>query len=257
MAKKRAITVMAHRGYSAKYPENTMLAFEKALEAGADGIELDVHVTKDGELVIIHDESLDRTTDGTGTINTHTLAELKDLNAAANFTGVDYAGIPTLSEYLMWAKDKNIYTNIELKNNKTYYGGLEELAAGMVKRFGLTKKVIFSSFNHVSLSRLKKLLPEVPMGILCKKPLVNVGEYVKACGVDYLHPESTYMVERVIKNCRKHEVPINVWEVNNEEAMMRMLELGVDGLITDEPELAKKTVMKYLAPADMIGGPEL
>lgn len=232
---------MAHRGYSAKYPENTMMAFEKAYEAGADGIELDVHPTRDGELVIIHDETLERTTDGTGNVHDYTLQELRKWNAAARFDGVDeFCPIPTLREYLIWAKKKDLYTNIELKNNKIYYSGLEEMAVGLVKSLGMTKQVIFSSFNHPSLSKAKQLLPEVGMGLLCKKPLSNAGEYVKLCGVDFLHPESIHVGEKTLKNCRRNGVKINAWIVNEEEEIRRVICLGLDGIITDEVELVKR-----------------
>ena len=106
----------AHRGYSGKYPENTLLAFEKALEAGCDGIELDVHLSSDGEVVIIHDELVDRTTDGTGLVGSHTLAQLKTLDASAGFRGVYGRNeIPTLREYFELVKEKDVGTNIELK----------------------------------------------------------------------------------------------------------------------------------------------
>ena len=108
--------VYAHRGYSGKYPENTMLAFKEAEKTGCYGIELDVQLTKDGEVVIIHDERVDRTTDGTGWVRDFTLKELKKLNAAAAWNGkYGFEPIPTMEEYCQWVKDTNLVTNIEIK----------------------------------------------------------------------------------------------------------------------------------------------
>ena len=147
--------VFAHRGYSGKYPENTMLAFREAEKTGADGIELDVQLTKDGEIVIIHDETLERTTTGTGWVKDHTLAELKALDASI-IKGTAYSPerIPTLEEYCRWVKDTKLVTNIELKTSIVYYPEIEEKTAEMVKAFGLEDRMIFSSFNHLSIVRM-------------------------------------------------------------------------------------------------------
>ena len=117
---------IAHRGFKGKYPENTMLAFEKAIEAGADGIEFDLHLSKDGELVIIHDESLERTTDGKSLVCEKTLEELQKLNASKLYPGCEIQRIPTLREYFEFAKDKQKITKIGLKNSSIDYEGIEE-----------------------------------------------------------------------------------------------------------------------------------
>ena len=139
----------AHRGFSGKYPENTMLAFEKAVEAGADGIELDVQLTKDGEIVIIHDETIDRTTDGKGFVADYTYEELKKFDASYIYTGkMGFNKIPALREYFEFVKDKNIVTNIELKTGINEYFGIEEKVWGLIKEYNLAEKIIISSFNH-------------------------------------------------------------------------------------------------------------
>ena len=126
--------VFAHRGFSGKYPENTMLAFKKAEEVGCYGIELDVQLTKDDEIVIMHDETIDRTTSGTGNIRDYTYQELCLVDCYGKFEGkYDFQRIPTLREYLTWVKDTGLVTNIELKNSVYYYEHLEEKVIDMVR----------------------------------------------------------------------------------------------------------------------------
>lgn len=158
---------MAHRGYSGKYPENTMLAFEEAAKTGADGIELDVQLTKDGQVVVIHDERIDRTTDGTGFVKDYTYEELKKFNAS-KVTGdrYEFQHIPTFEEYCAWVKDKNLVTNVELKTSIIYYPEIEEKTLEIIRRYGLEDRIIFSSFNHLSILKMKELAPEIPCGAL-------------------------------------------------------------------------------------------
>lgn len=141
--------VMAHRGYSGAYPENTMLSFREAVKVGCDAIEMDVHETRDGRLVVIHDERLDRTTDGTGRICEHTFDELRQVNAAARFAG-KYAPerIPSFDEYCEWASGESVGHNIEIKTDKIYYHDIERKIWATIERYGLEHKVMFSSFNH-------------------------------------------------------------------------------------------------------------
>ena len=168
--------VFAHRGFSGKYPENTMLAFKKAEEVGCYGIELDVQLTKDDEIVIMHDETIDRTTSGTGNIRDYTYQELCLVDCYGKFEGkYDFQRIPTLREYLTWVKDTGLVTNIELKNSVYYYEHLEEKVIDMVREFQMEDRVIFSSFNLVSINKCKKMLPEVPMGYLMEARMDNMG----------------------------------------------------------------------------------
>ncbi|HCM11964.1 MAG TPA: glycerophosphodiester phosphodiesterase, partial [Lachnospiraceae bacterium] len=150
--------VIAHRGYSGQYPENTMLAYEKAVEAGCDELEIDVQMTRDGVLVILHDETVERTTDGKGFIKDLNYQELRKFNVNARF-GDQYGfnPIPSFEEYLDWVRKRNVTTNIELKNRKYYYEGLEERTLELVQDYGLEDRVMFSSFNHVSLLKCKQL----------------------------------------------------------------------------------------------------
>ena len=128
--------VTAHRGYSGRYPENTMLAFKKAVEAGCDEIELDVQLTKDDVVVVLHDERIDRTTDGTGYVRDYTYEELKQFNAAKCWNGrYETMAIPTFEEYCLWVKDEPVTTNIELKTSIYYYEGLEEKTIALLRKY--------------------------------------------------------------------------------------------------------------------------
>ena len=152
--------VMAHRGYSGVYPENTMLSFREAVKVGCDAIEMDVHETRDGRLVVIHDERLDRTTDGSGRVCDHSFAELQQVNAAACYKG-KYAPehIPSFDEYCEWASGESVGHNIEIKTDKIYYHDIERKIWATIERYGLEHKVMFSSFNHISLRKRSAATP--------------------------------------------------------------------------------------------------
>lgn len=233
----------AHRGFSGKYPENTMLAFEKALEVGVDGIELDVHLTKDGELVIIHDEAVDRTTDGTGLVADMTLAELKALDASATYTGVYGVNrIPTLREYFELVKDTGIVTNIELKTGINPYPGIEEKTLAMIDEFGLRDKIIISSFNHYSVLKFKELAPEMICGFLEESWIIGMAEYGKKYGVECLHPIYAAVTDEYAKAAHEAGLLINTWTVNTKEDMEDMIAKGVNAVIGNYPDLCKEVL---------------
>lgn len=154
---------IAHRGFSGKYPENTLLAFQKGIEAGADGFEFDTHLTRDGEIVIIHDERLDRTTNAQGFVKDYTLEELRKVDASKPFPECGFCGIPTLREYFELIRGRDLITNIELKNGIFWYEGMEEKVIAMIREYGLEERVILSSFNHRSVMKCKAPAPEDPL----------------------------------------------------------------------------------------------
>lgn len=229
---------IAHRGFSGKYPENTLLAFQKALEAGADGIEFDVHLTRDQELVIIHDERLDRTTNGTGLIKDFTLAELRRLDASSNFSGrYGTNSIPTLEEYFELIRGRETFTNIELKNSVIDYPGIEEKVLRQIDRFGRRKDTLISSFNHLSILRMKKLAPNLACGFLESSRLISPGEYCARWGVEYWHPHFAAMTEDAVRELNAKGIQINAWTVNCRGDMEDMLRRKIDGVITNFPDL--------------------
>lgn len=237
---------IAHRGFSGKYPENTMLAFRKALEAGAEGIEFDVHMTKDDQLVIIHDELLDRTTDGTGLVRDYTLEELRRLDASAGFRGVFGKNpIPTLEEYYELIKDWEILTNIELKTGVIWYPGIEEKVLKVIDHYGRRKDTIISSFNHFSILRMKELAPDIVCGFLEESRIIAPAEYCKKHKVQCWHPLCYDMTEDVVGELKAEGIMINAWTVNRWEDMEDMLKKGIDGVITNFPDLFAEVRKEY------------
>jgi glycerophosphoryl diester phosphodiesterase len=228
----------AHRGFSARYPENTLLAFQKAIEAKCDSIELDIHLTRDGEIVIIHDEEVDRTTDGHGFVKDHSYAELRRLNAGQG------ERISTLDEYFDLVEEFSIVTNIEMKNSIFRYEGMEEAVIKKICNRGLEKKIIFSSFNHFSMLKCKKLIPEIKCGFLVWSWFIDIGAYTKKHGIDYIHPEYNALTGDAVKEIRNNGIGINAYTVNRREDMERLVEKSIDGIITDEPELLREVLQQ-------------
>lgn len=238
--------IIAHRGYSGLYPENTMLSFQKAVEAGCDEIELDVQLTKDNVLVIIHDESIKRTTDGEGLVRKYTFEELQKFNAAElQKKEFDFLPIPSFEEYLAWVKTTNVTTNIELKNSKFYYTNLEQKVIDMLKSYEMLDRVMFSSFNHLSLAKCKQLAPKVPCGILTEREIGNAGYYVKSNGMECYHPDISKLTTTVVNNCKKHGILINVWTVNDMGHLKKIHDWGISGAITNFPDVCKAFIEKF------------
>ncbi|MBM6875538.1 glycerophosphodiester phosphodiesterase [Fusobacterium mortiferum] len=232
--------IFAHRGYSGKYPENTMIAFKKALEYGVDGIELDVQLTKDGEVVIIHDETIDRTTTGKGFVVDYTYEELEKFDASFKFKDLGFNKIPTLREYFQLVKDYDIVTNVELKTGINEYLGIEEKVWELIKEYNLEEKVIISSFNHFSVMRMKKIAPQLKYGFLSEDWIIDAGKYTHSHGVQCYHPRFNNLVPDVIKELKKYNLEINTWTVNLEEDMRYLYSNNIDVIITNYPELAQE-----------------
>lgn len=235
---------IAHRGFSGYYPENTMLAFKKAVEAGCDGIETDLHMTKDGVIVICHDEKIDRTTDGTGFIVNYTYEELRKFDAGIKY-GKQFKGerIPTIDEFLNYVKDKNLLINFELKNNIVLYEELEKKVIEKVHKFSMKKNIILSSFNHYSMIRVKEIDRSIKTGLLYAATLYKVEEYAQIVGADALHPfYPAVMDKKIVEDIKKKGIIINAYTVDEEEDMKKLIELGIDGIITNYPDILKKII---------------
>ena len=233
----------AHRGFSGKYPENTLLAFQKAIEAGADGAELDVQLTKDGEVVIIHDETIDRTTDGKGYVVDYTYDELSKFDASYIYRGqMGFNKIPTLREYFELVKDLDFITNVELKTGINEYLGIEEKVYDLIKEFKLEKKVIISSFNHFSVLRMKKIAPELKYGFLSEDWIINAGAYTASHDVQCYHPRFNNLIPEVVEELKKNGLEINTCTVNNEEDIRDLINKKIDILIGNYPDLIKQII---------------
>ncbi|MGP1595140.1 MAG: glycerophosphodiester phosphodiesterase [Treponema sp.] len=243
---------IAHRGFRSKYPENTMLAFKKAVEAGCDGIEFDVHLSKDGEVVIIHDETLERTTNGTGLVGEKTAAELKNLNAAVTHPALtEFEAIPTLREYFEYAATQpHLISNIELKTGVFVYPGIELKVYTLMKEYNLVNRCIISSFNHESIVRMKKLDSSVRCGLLVDSWLIKPAAYTASVGAECYHPSAYSVTPEIVKELHDAEIQINPWLGSIQCSYEALIQMGVDSLITDYPDIIKSLLEKHHKPKE-------
>ena len=244
---KYSILVVAHRGFSGAAPENTLPAFQKGIEVGSDMIELDVHLSRDGEIVIIHDEILERTTNGKGMVADHTLKELRKLDAGLSF-GPSFAGekIPTLQEVLDLAKGR-VLVNIEIKNPTHQRYSITELAEKTlreVEKAGMTDKVIYSSFNPVSLEWIKGKEPRAWTAFLFHRPWNTLRDIPGSKEYTVLNLRNIHLTREKLVEIKKSGKRINVYTVNPEEEIRKFIDWGVDGIITNYPDRLIKILQK-------------
>lgn len=231
--------IIAHRGASGYAPENTMAAFELAIKMGAHGIETDVHLTKDGEVVIIHDERLDRTTNGIGYIKDYTYEQLLKFNANNHMEQYEYCPIPKLSDLLQLVKENKILLNIELKTDVIQYVDIEKKVLDLVKEYQIEDKVIYSSFNHYTINTIKKLNPTAKVGLLYMEGLFEPWKYAMNMNADALHPYyPNLMIPNYLTNCHQNNILVNTWTVNKRSDMKDLIALNVDSIITNYPDIA-------------------
>lgn len=237
MNKKPAI--FAHRGASGTHPENTMAAFEAAVRLGADGIELDVQMTKDGEIVIIHDETVNRTTNGKGAIERMTYAEIAELDAGCwfhpHFSGEK---ILTLDEFFTWAKGNNLQINIELKTNKVPYHGIEQKVLKLIDMHKMRGRVIISSFNIDSIDRVIKLNPYIAAaGLVWRIPREAV-KTAKKLGLTALHTQVSFALSHYGKEAIDSGMLLRLYTINDMKEWNRVKRSGVpiEAIMTDFPE---------------------
>ncbi|MCR1933825.1 glycerophosphodiester phosphodiesterase [Clostridium tepidum] len=230
-------------GASAYAPENTMSAFKKAIDMNADGIELDVHLSKDGHIVIIHDEKVDRTTNGKGEVKNFTLDELKKLDAGFWFSD-EYKGekIPTLEEVLNLINNTDIYLNIEIKAGYRFYPNIEEKVIDMVKKYKMLDRVIISSFDHYSLVRVKEINSNIKTGMLYEAALYEPWDYARSIKVEALHPNYITLTKEFIDKASINNLEVNPYTVNDETDMEALIKSKVTSVITNYPDKAYKII---------------
>jgi glycerophosphoryl diester phosphodiesterase len=233
--------IIAHRGASAHAPENTLAAFELALAQNADAIELDVKLSADGQVVVIHDTTVERTTGSLGRVRDLSLAQLRSLDAGSFFSP-KYSGekIPTLEE-VFEAMGRRTFINVELTNYNTPRDPLVETVCMLVKKFNLQKNVMFSSFLALNLSKARAYLPGVPRGLLAFNGFL--GAWARSFGFMFgryqaLHPNSNDVTPEQVQRVHRLKRRIHVWTVNAAEEMRRLFDWGVDAIFTDDPQLA-------------------
>ncbi|WP_214751453.1 glycerophosphodiester phosphodiesterase [Exiguobacterium sp. E.TIA.1] len=219
--------IYAHRGYSAKYPENTICAFKAALPH-VDGIELDVQLTRDGRLVVIHDETVDRTTNGSGFVKNMTLRQLRLLRTESG------ERIPTLEEVLVLLEPTDVTLNIELKTDRFDYDGIEYLTWLAVTEFKLEQRVVFSSFNPDTLIRLRDIAREARIAVLTTDGHPNLIEFVERIGAEAVHAQPEFMGTRDWMTLREQNRLLRLYTINDPSELPDMT--GVDAIMTDEVE---------------------
>lgn len=231
--------IFAHRGASGYAPENTMPAFLLAQEQGADGIELDVQLTKDGYPVVIHDERIDRVSDRKGLVKDFVLKDLKTVsfhNHMEEYRGVT---ISTLEEVLEAVSAGHMKVNIELKTGIFWYPCIEEKVVEIVKRTGMENRVIYSSFNHYSIQRIKELDPCADTAYLFSDVIMDVEMYARAHKVYALHPAVYHLkMSDFLTRYKEAGMKVRVWTVNDESDMEALIRAEVDALITNYPDKA-------------------
>jgi len=239
--KDKKVKIIGHRGAKGLAPENTLAGIKKAIEYNVDIIEIDVHISKDNVPVVIHDETVNRTTNGSGYVFQLTLKELKKLDAGIKFSA-EFRGekIPTLEEVLLFLKDyPNVSLNIEIKNGPIFYTGIEEKILNLLEKYNFDKRVIISSFDHNSLKKIKEINSKVCTAILYACVLYDLGSYIEKIKVDAIHPHFNYITSDVINTAHSLDIAVNTWIVNDIEKFNKLVELGIDGVGTDYPNLIK------------------
>ena len=239
--------IIAHRGASAHAPENTIAAFRLAVEQRADAIELDAKLASDGHVVVIHDQTVDRTTTASGRVSQMTTYDLTKLDAGSHFDCI-FKGepIPTL-EQVFDLFGKHIYINVELTNYESRMDDLPEKVAQLVNDYHLHERILFSSFNPIALIRIRRLLPEVPIGLLAHSG--HMGLWARSwlgrmMQYHSLNPEFQDVNRNLIETAHKHNRRVYVYTVNERKEMERLFALKADGIFTDDPQIARELLSK-------------
>jgi glycerophosphoryl diester phosphodiesterase len=246
---------LAHRGALREAPENTLAAFRRALELGADGFELDAKLTRDDQVVVMHDATVDRTTDGAGRVSNFTLEQLRALDAGAWFD-FEFRGepVPTLDEVFAEFGPKALI-NVELTNYTSSRDGLEARVVALIHHHNLGRHVILSSFNPFAVRRVKRLDPSLPTAILTAPDMAIWFRRVWLAPLarhEARHPEQREVTEAYVRECRRKGLRIHAWaraeEDETPEGVRRLARLGVDGLICNRPEVVRDALRRVPLP---------
>ncbi len=231
--------IIGHRGASGYAPENTMPAFELAVSQNVDGLEFDVHLSKDGIPVVIHDRTIERTTGGSGLVVEYTASQLQQFDAGSWY-GEQFAGakIPLLTEVLGFCKSigKDLLINIELKAGSIMYPNIEETVISRVKEYHLDDQVIISSFDHHGLQRVKEIDPNIKTGVLYTASWIKPWRYRELLNFNALHPAWYTLSPELVTNAHQAGLAVHTFTVNDTDYVPQMIMMGVDGIITDYPD---------------------
>ncbi|MGK2309640.1 glycerophosphodiester phosphodiesterase family protein [Cutibacterium sp. V947] len=235
-------TVWAHRGSSLQFPENTLPAFQNAIDLGADGIELDVQLTSDGHVVVCHDETVDRTTDGHGAIVSMTLDQVRSLNAA--HTDHPRVQIPLLDEVLDLLAPTTLGLNIELKNSVERYPGLIEAVARAIDAHDMADRIVISSFNHRCMAEVAECTHNsVERAILYADDIVDPWDYARHLDVQSVHPGAHLLADRDdVPKFHDAGLAVRTWTLDAPDHLRAAQTLDVDAVITNDPATAQRVL---------------
>lgn len=239
--------IIAHRGSSTHAPENTLAAFTLAADQGADAIELDVTLSRDGQIVVIHDDTLERTTNGHGRVDQLPYAEIAQYDAGAKFNA-KYAGerVPLLSQ-VFEAVGQRLLINVEIKSTTIKTTGLEAKVIDLIRQHGLIERVIVSSFNPLALIKVKRAEPRLACGLLYSpdEPIYLSRAWLAPLipNLEARHPQANTVTPEVVKQIHARGQKINVWTVLAASEVKALTAAGVDGLIGNDPVMMRNALM--------------
>ena len=233
---------VGHRGAAGHAPENTFASFEAALRLGADVVELDVRRSRDGELVVVHDATVDRTTDGRGEVHALSLAQLRALDAGVHF-GPEFRGerIPTLAEVLTWAHGRTELV-VEIKGDPHPQPGVEEQVVRLVAEHGMIDLTMVVSFYHPALRRVRDLEPRIATGMVYMGFLTDTVTAAQAAGADSVRPSWEDWNEDLVAAVHGAGLVAGTWTVDDEDVMARMLDMGLDSITTNYPDRLRRVI---------------
>lgn len=216
--------VIGHRGARAIEPENTIRSLRRAIECGADMVEIDVRLSKDGIPVVMHDETVDRTTSGTGLVSEMTADEICELDAGMG------ERVPTLDHVLKFIKKSGIYLIIEIKEI-----GIEDAVISSIKKNKMENSVIVSSFFHPTVLNIKRMEPSIRTGVIFSSLPVRAWMLAADAGADVMFPKHIRTTGDLVREAHKHGIAVYPWVVNTKEEFLRVAAMGVDGVVSDHP----------------------
>lgn len=233
--------IWGHRGAPAYAPENTLPSFELALEHGVDGVEFDVQRSADGVLVVVHDESISRTSNGVGRVPDLTYEELRRCDFSNGFVGFRNTRIPTLRETLELLGSAGVRINIELKNGVQPYPGMELEVLELVQEMELLDRVVISSFNHVSLAALRTVVPPENLGLLYAAQVFDPWRYAQYFGAGAIHPYHLVLDQPdFMWLCHEAGIRVHTWTADEDKDVEHLTRIGVDAIITNLPDRARR-----------------
>jgi glycerophosphoryl diester phosphodiesterase len=240
--------IIAHRGASAHAPENTLAAFERAVQLGANFIESDLHLTRDAHFVAIHDHTLERTTNGQGFVHDHTLAELRELDAGKWYDR-EFMGekIPTLEEVLAFSHRHDVVFYLEVKYEVAW--GMHHALVAALRSTGSAARTVVISFDATTLHALRKLDPSLMLGLLVEKPDTDFIRLATSVGARQICAATAIVTPELVSKAHQSDLHVVAWTVNTVEEMRTTLSAGVEGIMTDFPARIRAALEDAVTPA--------